>query len=102
MLRIAQEAVREKKVDTNLLRNLFDQVTIDTDLLKDDECLSAIRSLSKIVVDKKMVEQMSENETGRDLIVNFYETLQSKLDEKRHSRLIGIFSEVTEWIKQQK
>ncbi len=49
-----------------------------------------------------MVEQMSKNKTGRDLIVNFYEELQRRLPKEQQAPLDDIFAEVTEWVKQQK
>ena len=102
MLKIAQEAVEKGSVDANLLRNLLGQVTSDNDLLIDDKHLSVIKSLCKIEIDKKLVEQMSKNKTGRDLIVNFYEELQRRFTEEQKTVLDDIFAEVTEWVKQQK
>ena len=102
MLSIAQDAVKTGSVDAKLLKILLEQVTIDRDLLIDDEHRLVIQSLCSIDIDKKLVEQMSKNKTGRDLIVNFYEELQRKLPKEQQASLNDIFSEVTEWIKQQK
>ena len=102
MLSIAQDAVKTGSVDAKLLKILLEQFTSDRDLLIDDEHLSVIRSLYKIDIDQKLVEQMSKNKTGRDLIVNFYEELQRRLPKEQQAPLNDIFSEVTEWVKQQK
>ncbi len=102
MLSIAQDAVKTGTVDTKLLKILLEQVTSDRGLLLDDEHRLVIQALWSIDIDKKMVEQMSKNKTGRDLIVNFYEELQRRLPKEQQAPLDDIFAEVTEWVKQQK
>lgn len=102
MLSIAQDAVKTGTVDTKLLKIILEQVTSDRGLLLDDEHRLVIQALWSIDIDKKMVEQMSKNKTGRDLIVNFYEELQRRLPKEQQAPLDDIFAEVTEWVKQQK
>lgn len=101
MLRIAQDAVENGKVDANLLKNLRGQVTDDNSIF-DNEHLPILRSLDKIAIDDEMVKRMSRCKNGKDLILRFYGELKKKYLEEQKGLLDDIFAEVTEWIKQQK
>ena len=100
VLRCADEAIKNGKVDANLLKNLRDQVTNDNSMLV-DEHLPVIQSLLKISIDDEMVKRMSKCKNGKNLILRFYEELQKRYLEEQKGLLDDIFAEVTEWVKQQ-
>lgn len=99
MLNITQEAIENGKVDANLLRNLRGQVTDGAK--HDNKHLPILQSLEKIVIDDDMVQRMSKCKTEKELILRFYEELQERFPKEKKLLLEDIFSEVTEWIKQQ-
>lgn len=101
VLRRADDAIKNGKVDANFLGNLREQVTNKNSMLLDEHS-PVIQSLHKIAIDDEMEKRMSKCKNGKDLILRFYEELQKRYLEEQKGLLDDIFAEVTEWVKQQK
>lgn len=101
MLKFAQNKVEEGVVDANVLKILLEQITNDRAMILDDEIRAIIQSL-ETKIDENMVTILSKCKTGRDLLLRFYEELQKRYLEERKCLMADIFSEVTEWVLQQK
>lgn len=101
VLRLADDAIKNGKVDAKLLKNLREQVTNKNSMLLDEHS-PVIQSLHKIAIDDEMVKRMSKCTSGKELILSFYEELQSGFSIEQKKLLDDIFAEVTEWVKQQK
>lgn len=101
VLRLADDAVKDGKVDANFLWNLREQVTNDKSMLLDEHS-PVIQSLHKIAIDDEMVKKMSKCTSGKELILSFYEELQRGFPIEQNKLLDDIFAEVIEWVKQQK
>ena len=104
VLKLANDAVKNGKVNAKLLQDLREQVTNEKTMLL-DEHLPVIQSLHNIAIDDEIVKRMSNCKNGKDLILRFYEELQKRyleehLEEQK-SMLGDIFAEVTEWVRQQ-
>lgn len=99
VLRRADDAIKNGKVDANFLWNLREQVTNKNSMLLDEHS-PVIQSLHKIAIDDEMEKRMSKCKNGKDLILRFYEELQKRYLEEQKGLLDDIFAEVTEWVKQ--